>query len=125
MDRHSLGALAQFCASQQRTFDARAWLSQGTADPTAFAVAAKYLSMTSWYGHEEELERVATQLCPALAVREGFDRELRTSGLDLQYFSSSIRYRIGLRDIGNISKTGCSHTSPAQPGTDASENLHT
>jgi hypothetical protein len=97
MDKQASGTLANFCASQQATFDARAWLSQGTADPKAYAVAAKYLSMTSWYGHEEELERVATQLCPALAVREGFDRELRLTGVDLQYFSSSIRYRIALR----------------------------
>jgi hypothetical protein len=97
MDRHTIGTLAHFCASQQDKFDSRAWLSEGAAEPKAYAVAAKYLSMTSWFGHEEELERIATALCPALAVREGFDRELRSTGLDLQYFSSAIRYRIALR----------------------------
>ena len=97
MDKKALGTLAHFCASQHEEFDPRAWLRQGAADPKAYAVAAKYLSMTSWFGHEEELERIATELCPALAVRDGFDRELRLTGLDLQYFSSAIRYRIALR----------------------------
>jgi hypothetical protein len=97
MDRQALGSLAHFCASQQERFDPRAWIRQGAADPKAYAVAAKYLSMTSWFGHEEDLERIAMALCPTLAVREGFDRELRSTGLDLQYFSSAIRYRIALR----------------------------
>ena len=81
--------------------------------------------MTSWYGHDEALERVATQLCPALAVQESFDRELRSVGLDLQYFSSSIRYRIALRDIGTMSNIGPALPSPAQTGTDVSDALCT
>jgi hypothetical protein len=125
MDRHSLGTIAHFCTYQQVTFDARAWLSQCAADPKAYAVAAKYLSMTSWYGHDEELERVATRLCPALAVPEGFDRELRSIGFDLPYFSSSLRYRIALRGIGKTVKDGYAVPSTAQAQTDASEGLHT
>ena len=97
MDRHSLGILAHFCASQQATFDARAWLSQGTADPKAFAVAAKYLSMTSWCGHEEELERISAELCPHTATGKGFSVVAQAIGFDLPYFSVSTRYRIALR----------------------------
>ena len=125
MDRQALASLAHFCAFQQAMFDPRAWLSQGTADAKAYALAAKYLSMTSWYGHEKELERVATQLCPALAVQGGFDRELRSVGFDLQYLSSSIRYRIALREIGIMSNIGPALPSPAQAGTDVSDALCT
>jgi hypothetical protein len=99
MDRHAMGTLTQFCASQREGFDARAWLKEGAANPKAYAVAAKYLSMTSWYGHDEELERIATRLYPTLAVRDGFDREMQSVGLDLPFFSSSVRYHIALRDI--------------------------
>ena len=125
MDKSSLDGLARFCASQQEKFDQCAWLSQGAADPTAYAVAAKYLSMTSWYGYEEPLESVATQLWPALAVRNASDRELRSIGLDLGSLSASIRFRIALRSIERMSKTADALGSPAREATDAAESLPT
>lgn len=123
MDRHTIGTLAHFCASQQKKFDPLAWLSEGAADPKTYAVAAKYLSMTSWYGHDEALERVAMQLCPALAVREEFNRGLLSVELDLQYFSSSVRYRIALRDFGTAPQAGYPLPAPAQAGPETSESL--
>jgi len=126
MDRHSLGALAHFCTYQQDELDAPTWLSQGAADPKAYGVAAKYLSMTSWYGHEQELERIAAQLCPALLARGAFERESQSIGFDLAYFSSSLRYRIGLRGARKAAETAVLHTAdPVRPAVNAAEDIRT
>ncbi len=97
MERHTLDTLTRFCAGQQEAFDRRAWLLHAAIDAKAIAVAAKYLSMTSWYGHEEDLERVAIELDSGVAMRDGFEREARAVGFDITHFSTAIRYEIGRR----------------------------
>lgn len=97
MERHALETLTRFCAGQQDAFDRRAWLGQAAIDAKAVAVLAKYLSMTSWYGHEEDLERVAIELDSGVAKREGFEREARAIGFDVSHFSTAIRHEIARR----------------------------
>jgi len=97
MERQASDTLTRFCAGQQEAFDRRAWLCHPSIDSKAIAVAAKYLSMTSWYGHEEDLERVAIELDSGVAKRDGFEREARAVGFDVKHFSTAIRYEIGRR----------------------------
>ena len=52
-------ALARFCIEQSLSFDAHDWLLLTEFDEKKVGLAAKYLSMTSWYGHEEDLEAIA------------------------------------------------------------------
>ncbi|MBI3526150.1 MAG: hypothetical protein HY066_16785 [Betaproteobacteria bacterium] len=97
MDERDLASLAQFCADQFSQFEAAAWMDRSSADGKIHAVVAKYLSMTSWYGHEAELERIAANTDSAIANSTGFHREALAIGLDLGSFSALVRRRIALR----------------------------
>jgi len=92
-------SIAQFCVEQHTRFDPQAWKRRGAADRKLVAVAAKYLSMTSWFGHEEHLERIAVHIDAALADDAEFNRELGSIGLDLALFSASVRCGIAARKL--------------------------
>ncbi|OIQ90699.1 hypothetical protein GALL_274290 [mine drainage metagenome] len=92
MDKLALDALARFCAEQQRRFDPEAWIGRTAIDGKGIAVVAKYLSMTSWYGHEEQLEGIAADISDLA----GFQRELQAAGLDLTKLSAKLRHSIAL-----------------------------
>jgi hypothetical protein len=100
MEQHVLDFLTRFCAGQQEAFDGRAWLGRTDVDVRAVSVAAKYLSMTSWYGHEDDLERIATELNSRIGSREAFHREVEDIGFDLRHFSAAIRYEIARQRMG-------------------------
>jgi hypothetical protein len=93
MNEHESVALAQFCADQYYAFDAQ-------YDRNASTVAAMYLSMTSWYGHEDELERIATDARALYANGEEFRRDAQTSNFDPGLFSSMVRSEIAARRAG-------------------------
>jgi hypothetical protein len=91
-----MDSLVQFSIEQRRTFDAGAWLAKFEEKGEAVALAAKYLSMTSWYGHEAELEYV-TEATHAFADNSnGLHLESRAMGFDLHTFS--LRVRLGLAE---------------------------
>jgi hypothetical protein len=94
MDKQTLDCLARFCADQRHAFNAHAWLGQRAVDAKVMAVAAKFLSMTSWYGHEEELTYICERLHAGGATREWFDREAEAIGFDLGHFSVTTRYQV-------------------------------
>ncbi len=94
MDTRDLDSLVRFCAGQARRFDPDAWRENESLDRDALAVAAKYLSMTSWYGHEAALERVAEKLRPEMSSTGTFDHQAAAIGFELSYFSVAVRYRI-------------------------------
>jgi hypothetical protein len=98
MAAHSLDPLVRFCAGQVRTFDPAAWRASDSLDRGALAVAAKYLSMTSWYGHETTLEHLAEELRPGISATGRFQREALAADFDLSYFSVAVRYRIVMDD---------------------------
>lgn len=102
MDEPAFDSLAQFCADQFSQFEASAWIDRNIADGKVHAIVAKYLSMTSWYGHEAELEQIAVNADSGLADLASFHREARTIGLDLGSFSALVRRRIALRLRGLI-----------------------
>lgn len=96
MRSHMLDSLVQFCAEQLQAFDPDAWRRTETLDRKALAIAAKYLSMTSWYGHDFALESLAEELRPGMSLTWNFERESASSGFDLAYFSAALRYRIAI-----------------------------
>ena len=83
MNTQAYESIAQFCVEQHGRFDPQAWKRRGAADRKLVAVAAKYLSMTSWFGHEEQLEQIAVDIDSALADDTQFNRELGSIGFDL------------------------------------------
>ena len=93
MDKQTLDSLARFCAAQRYAFDIRVWLSQRVFDTKVLAVAAKFLSMTSWYGHEDELTQICEHLHAGVVTREWFDQEADAIGFDMGNFSATTRYR--------------------------------
>ena len=90
-------SIAQFCIEQHTRFDSQAWRRRGAADTKLIAVAAKYLSMTSWFGHEEQLEKIAVDIDASVADDQRFHDELGSIGLDLALFSASVRGGIATR----------------------------
>ena len=102
MDGPALESLAQFCADQFSPFDPEAWIGKSAIDRRAIAVAAKYLSMTSWYGHEEELERIAARADATIMNISGFHREAQAIGLDLTSLSARVRHRIALQQQARV-----------------------
>lgn len=91
MDRSATESLVQFCIVQRNAFAADDWRQRFECDGEAVALAAKYLSMTSWYGHEEELERIAATTHLLVESSLGLYRESQTIGFDLPYFAATVR----------------------------------
>jgi hypothetical protein len=96
MDEPAHESLAQFCADQFRTFDAAAWADKCLTDRRAIAVTATYLSMTSWYGHQEELERIAVGVDEHPLSFSRFNCEKQAIGLDLNTLSTKLRLKIAV-----------------------------
>ena len=94
MGKQALTTLARFCASQRAAFDLRAWLAERTFDRRDLAIAALYLSMTSWYGYEGSLRRIAEELHPGIASGGVFSEEIQAMEFDLAHFSGTTRYLI-------------------------------
>lgn len=94
MDRHATDLLAQFCIAQRNAFDPHDWYMRFDIDGEAVALAAKYLSMTSWYGHEDELEEVVAQTHVFGENSAGLHRESQAMDFDLPYFSARVRLGI-------------------------------
>lgn len=93
MDR-LMDSLVGFCIDQRRAFDAAAWQVKFEEEGEAVALVAMYLSMTSWYGHEAELERFCAATHAFADNSNGLHVEARATGFDLHSFS--LRVRLGL-----------------------------
>jgi hypothetical protein len=89
-----MDSLVQFCIDQRRAFDAAAWLSKFEEVGEPVALVAKYLSMTSWYGHEAELERISATTQVFADNSNGLHVESKAMNFDLHTFS--VRVRLGL-----------------------------
>ena len=84
----SFDAIARFCAHQHYGFDADAWLSLATHCNGALQVLARYLAGTSWYGHSDELESIATR------ADELAETTSRPEDIDIARYSGAIRMHI-------------------------------
>lgn len=94
MGRRSLRALAKFCATQRKAFDLRAWFAERSVDRRELAIAALYLSMTSWYGYEATLRKIAEDLHPGIGQGGTFAEQMHEAQFDLARFSAATRYWI-------------------------------
>lgn len=92
MNTHTTDALAQFCSEQYFSFDPQKWTVQNHYDINALKVLARYLSQTSWYGHEEDLEHLFGQAADRCSV--SVTKEDSKTFVDLAYFSVTVRCRI-------------------------------
>ncbi|MFA6311152.1 MAG: hypothetical protein WCV99_06120 [Sterolibacterium sp.] len=101
MDKDALELLTAFCADQRADFDPKAWQRAQRIDSRLLAVTAHYLSMTSWYGHELELEIIAESLVPGISDKRRFNSELRDLAVDIRYLSATIRYRTEMRRVAD------------------------
>jgi hypothetical protein len=72
-------------------------------DRKSVACAAKYLSMTSWYGHDEELEQIAASLHTFERDATGLHRESWSIDFDLPSFSSKVRF--GIANVSVLQST--------------------
>lgn len=90
MDSEPQSGIEEFCAAQYYAFDAGAWLARAASDGLRVAAAAEYLSLTSWYGHEEELASVAAHIRATLATGAA-------AGIPLAHFSARTRYLLAQR----------------------------
>lgn len=114
MDRRTTDMLAKFCIDQSCCFNSLDWLLFDGIDPKAVALAAKYLSMTSWYGHEEALAAVVERIHALDDDSAGLYRESRLLDFDLPYFSSVVRLGIA-RARGNLVGDGAAGTVTRRP----------
>jgi hypothetical protein len=119
VNNRAIESLVQFCAEQNGAFDSAAWIDECPADRRVVAVVAAYLSMTSWYGHEEELERIALGLNASILSFSWFCSEAQAIGLDLKTFSATLRHRIAVRQVGGQKRAsslpGSSSAAPDAP----------
>lgn len=111
MSTQSLDSITRFCIEQYSAFDANAWLRRGAADGKMVAVAAKYLSMSTWFGNESSLVRIAAEIYPDTASITKFNREMRAIGLEMMTFSETVRCGIAAKkslpvDPGNTPAGG-------------------
>ena len=102
MNEQESVALAQFCADQYYAFDPGAWHRRSRYDRNASTVAAMYLSMTSWYGHEDELGRIAADSLALHPGGEEFQRSAQANPFNPELFSKMVRSEIAARQLGRV-----------------------
>lgn len=83
--------LAKFCIEQSTFFDTHDWLLLSDFDDKRVALVARYLSMTSWYGHELDLEAIAERIHAFEGNSPGLYSESRLLEFNLPYFSATVR----------------------------------
>lgn len=114
MDKRATESLAQFCIQQRHAFEAQAWHQRIDHEGQAVALAAKYLSMTSWYGHETELEQIAANTRVSHETSHGLHRESQAIGFDLPYFSALVRVGIMREKQGQAQRRALADGSAVQ-----------
>lgn len=107
MDNRTVDELAQFCAEQYYRFNAEDWLRLAQQHRRAPVILARYLSGTSWYGHSEQLEQLASRV-----PGNGADDDGNAGpAVDIARFSGVIRYR-----IARMRSDDASEARAAEPG---------
>jgi hypothetical protein len=95
--------LAEFCAAQRDQFDPDAWYARADTDSALTIVrTAHYLSMTSWYGHEDALCKIAADLIARIEKVDALDLNRHPPGFDLAALSARTRYLIAQQRIGRL-----------------------
>ena len=112
MDKSTTNRLARFCVEQSQAFNTGDWFGLHAVDEKAVALAARYLSMTSWYGHEEDLSEIAENMQIGGESPESTTlcREAQALEFDLSYFSAVVRGGIArCCQAPAVERQGCLH----------------
>lgn len=117
MEKQAIDRLVRFCASQSDHFNPQEWLSFSGVDNKTVALAARYLSMTSWYGHEDDLVRIADAMAVDLTTSDsaGLYLESRALNFNLPYFSVAVRSDIATTQVV-ATGSGSGNNGVAQSG---------
>lgn len=99
MDRQATESLARFCIEQRNDLDPDDWYQRSESDGKAVALAARFLSMTSWYGHDDELVEIAAKIDPALEANPSLYSQAQAMGFDWPHFSTTVRIGIALQQV--------------------------
>lgn len=100
MNKDMADSLAQFCIAQRNAFESRQWVERKDIDGRAVALAAKYLSMTKWYGHGTELETIAVEIYSSISSGDPLFNESKLLDFDLPHFSTTVR--LGVARLGDV-----------------------
>jgi hypothetical protein len=95
MNRDHEEQLFALASRQSQDFDEQAWLDlakKGPVTPEEVAAAARFLAGGYWYGHEDELFRVADTLVPGCVPR--FEALAKATRFDCSRFDSMLKARI-------------------------------
>lgn len=94
MDRESEDRLFEFCRRQRDCFSGADWLAMPLpgVSKDELAAAALFLSCVDWYGHEDELRRVAQTLHPGCVGH--FAELAKSAHFNCSRFSSMLRARL-------------------------------
>jgi hypothetical protein len=106
MDRQATESLARFCIEQRNALDPDDWYQRSETDGKVVALAAKFLSMTSWYGHDDELVEIATKIHPALDGSSSLYCEAQAMAFDWPHFSTTVRIGIALQQVQRAAAPG-------------------
>lgn len=118
-NRHAADYLVTFCIAQHHAFDENDWMSRSRIDGAAVALAARYLSMTSWYGHEDELHRIAENFPFLDEHSSSLHRASRALGFDLPTFAAKVRRGVALSSELVSGLVGEAEAAGAGAGPDA------
>lgn len=100
MDHARTRSLARFCADQYFGFETDAWAQfAGSTDCAVLAAAARYLSMTSWYGRTDELARIASGLVTQAEADTRAPAGAQERDFDLEHFSAVLRVEVATRRL--------------------------
>jgi|AMWB02.1.fsa_nt_gi hypothetical protein len=93
MDKSTTNRLARFCVEQSQAFNTGDWFDLNAVDEKVIVLAARYLSMTSWYGHEEDLSEIVEHMQISGEPPESTTlcNEAQALEFDLSYFSAVVR----------------------------------
>ena len=92
MNREFEDRLLNFCVNQKSDFDSDAWAMFDAPDPDEMAATALFLAAVDWYGHEDELCRVAEQLHPGCIGH--LAALIKATRFDCGRFSNMLRMRL-------------------------------
>lgn len=99
MDRQATESLAGFCIRQRNALDPDDWYLRSETDGKAVALAARFLSLTNWYGHDDELVEIAAKVHPTLDGSASLYSEAQAIGFDWPHFSTTVRIGITLEQV--------------------------
>jgi hypothetical protein len=94
MTRNEFDVLIKFCAEQHNSFNESSWISVPNVNRELLAVSAKFLSVSHWFGHEDELTKLAEKIDGNMISMDYFTKQAVLLGFEFGKFSSSLKVEV-------------------------------